>query len=173
MAPLAVMGMPSLCNTLQPHNAPARAYMHASQMKTTIAALATCMHAYFSLQAAMRRQWLMHACTSRHAASKKLEDCSRCKGRCLWPLARRFSSIRLSMKSMASTERAASASEPVKRPMPAPSSTTRAPSTQPSMPSTWAEPHANCSAGAAESAAACGNGRAVELGHGPANCQSS
>ena len=56
----------------------------------------------------------------------------------LWPLARRFSWMRLSIKSMASTERAASARLPVKRPMPAPSSTTRLPSTQPSMRSTCA-----------------------------------
>ena len=45
--------------------------------------------------------------------------------------------MRESMKSTASTWVAVRANSPVNRPMPAPSSTTRAPATDPSMPSTY------------------------------------
>ena len=52
-----------------------------------------------------------------------------------WPLTRSFSAMRLGIKSIASTERAphspSAARAPVKRPMPAPSSTTRDPAMGP------------------------------------------
>ena len=54
-----------------------------------------------------------------------------------WPCVERFSAMRCSMKSTASTLRAVAARAPVKRPMPAPSSTIRFSSTHPSMASTW------------------------------------
>ena len=49
----------------------------------------------------------------------------------------RFSSIEISMKSHARTEAAVFAISPVKRPMPAPSSSTRLPLMQPSVARTW------------------------------------
>ena len=54
----------------------------------------------------------------------------------LWLLARLFSSMRLFMKSTASTLRAVAARCPVNRPMPAPSSRMRFSSTHPSIAST-------------------------------------